>query len=321
MVNLPEEELRRGMKKLYNYENIVYPELKERSNRLRKENKELKVRVKALEEDNKQIEKLLLELEELKEMQYGKKQNDESTWKVQGESEGNYVWVKTGTESNKVIFWFGRCRGKSVAERLRGDTRQKNVANQVGISDDYAGYRTLFNNHQLCWAHPHRKLRDLAESEVLKDYRKKHCQKVFKEFAKIYKDTSEAKEKFDSGGYKNNKKKKERDEEKLRKQFEKITIPDNKDPVKLKKIRKALGKRIDKYFTCLQVQGIPMDNNKAERALRRIVLKRKKSFGSKTQKGANVLSILYSVVFSIYWSNPSEEFFEHYQTALNLLEK
>jgi transposase len=242
---------------------------------------------------------------------------DETSWKVQGASEGNYAWVKTGTESNKTIFWFGRSRGKGVAERLRGDITQENVRNQTGVSDDYGVYRNIFKNHQLCWAHPNRKIRDLAKSSVLKKTKSKHCQRVYKNFAELYKDAQTAKEKFDSGGYKN-KKEKLKEEKELRKRFKKITIPNNKDPVKLKNIRKSLGDRMDRYFTFLKITGIPLDNNKAERSLRKLVLKRKKSFGSKTQKGADVLSILYSVVFTIYQTYPPEEFLKRYQESLDL---
>lgn len=240
---------------------------------------------------------------------------DESSWNVQGESEGNQVWVKIGVKSEKVIFWFGRNRGKGVAEKLRGNIKEEIIRDQVGISDDYGAYRNLFEHHQLCWAHPHRKLRDLAESGSLEESVRKHCVSVYEHYATIYKNVQKAKEKFDVG---ENKNQTEKEKKKLLAEFKKLTIPHPKDPEKLRKIRESLGARQDRYFTCLTIQGISLDNNKAERALRRIVLKRKKSFESKSQKGANVLSILYSVVFSIYWSHSSENFFHHYQTALGL---
>ncbi|MBU1719306.1 MAG: transposase, partial [Bacteroidetes bacterium] len=95
-------------------------------------------------------------------------------------------------------------------------------------------------------------------------------------------------------------------------------VQQKNDPEKLKCILKSLAERKEKYFTFLRIKGIPLDNNKAERSLRRVVLKRKKSFGSRSQKGANVLSILYSVVFSIFWNNPPAEFLHNYQEALQL---
>lgn len=244
---------------------------------------------------------------------------DESSWNVQNSDEdgGNEVWVKTGVESNLVLFWFGKSRGKGVAEKLRGDMHEGNVKNQVGISDDYGAYRNMFTHHQLCWAHPHRKLRDLAESGMLNESVRKHCQEVYAKYAKLYQSAREAKEKSDSDGYKTEEERKEAERE-LSNLFNELTVPDKKDPEKLQRIRASLAARKERYFTFLRFQGIPLDNNKAERSLRRVVLKRKKSFGSRSQKGANVLSILYSVIFSIYWSNPSEEFFQKYQEALGL---
>ena len=245
---------------------------------------------------------------------------DESSWEVQDEGEGNYVWVKTGVKSNEVLFWFGKSRGKGVLEKLRGNIGEGNVKNQVGISDDYGAYRNTFINHQLCWAHPHRKLRDLAESGVLEDPVHEHCLGVYEKYAGLYKLAQEVKEKFDSGGYKTEEEK-DIEERKLLSLFDELTVHDKLDPKKLKTIRESLAARKERYFTFFRVKGIPLDNNKAERSLRRVVLKRKKSFGSRSQKGANVLSILYSVIFSIYWSHPPEEFFQRYQEALALSPK
>ena len=498
MIKLGETEIRQRLQKLYNYECVIYPQLKERSDRLRKQNQLLKEENRRLREENKQIEKIQLELEELREMVYGKKQHerknekvplpakdsrkgeipfskrssesyrravpkaeevtgeirfdldvcpdcggklvdakehvsyredledldmllenakkvtkriiksgycshchkrkkaieipkqlveigqntkamivylhvllglshketeehlrvrygfdisegmisrsleeqsdllrpfyreiyqnllnekgchyDETSWKIQIEGEGNEAWVKTGVESNNVIFWFGKSRGKGVAEKLRGNMNEGNVKNQVGISDDYGAYHSIFAYHELCWAHPNRKLRDLAESGILKESIRKHCIKVYGKHTELYKLAQKAKEKFDTDGYKT-KEEKEGEKRKLSALFDELTVPNKKDPEKLQRIRARLAARKEKYFTFLRIKGIPLDNNKAERSLRRIVLKRKKSFGSRSQKGANVLSILYSVVFSLYWSNPPENFFQKYQEALSL---
>jgi transposase len=266
---------------------------------------------------------------------------DESGWDIQKDGEGNYVWVKTGTESNKVIFWFGRSQGKGVAEKLKGEPPGNRDGEgsgggdnsssdsggdggrgggdgggndgQVGISDDYGSYRNLFepNKHQLCWAHPQRKLRDLAASDKLTNAKQKHCQSVYRKFSDLYAKVEQAKQGFDEG-----KKPIDSQIQKFKKTFLSIAKPHPKDPEKLATIKATLTERCDRYFVCLVVPGIPLDNNKAERALRKIVLKRKKSFGSKTQKGADVLSVLYSVVFSIFWNYPKEEFFEKYMEAV-----
>ena len=100
------------------------------------------------------------------------------------------------------------------------------------------------------------------------------------------------------------------------KQLESITIFSQKDPVKLRRIKQALLKNKEEYFTCLLYQDIPPTNNKAERALRHLVLKRKNSFGSKTQKGAEVMGVLFSVLLSLWWKK-TKNFFKEYTYLLN----
>lgn len=272
---------------------------------------------------------------------------DETTWKLQwanvawenwNDWEWNYSWVKAWSESNNVIFWFWKSRWKGVAEKLRWDIDIKEsgknkdseeiikiknqIKNQVWISDDYPGYRNMFINHQLCWAHPFRKIRDLAQSWVLDPPISKHCIKAYVNFSKLYKKVQKARDKFnewdwDYWWYKTNEEK-EKDIEKLKLEFDKFTIAHNKDPEKLKTIKETLKDRKDKYFVCLYIKWVPLDNNKAERAIRKVVIKRKKSLWSKSQKWANTISILYSVVFSIYNSHSHENFLEEYEKALNL---
>ena len=75
-------------------------------------------------------------------------------------------------------------------------------------------------------------------------------------------------------------------------------------------------KKIDKYFVCVVKPNIPTTNNKAERALRHLVIKRKKSFGCKTPKGAEIMSVIYSVVMSLWWRS-KKDFFKAYGEALS----
>lgn len=237
---------------------------------------------------------------------------DETSWKTRsrGEeiSEGNYCWIKVGMQTENRLIWFGRSRGKRVAEELRG--RKKG---SKGVSDDYRDYMNLFDHHGLCWAHPHRKFRDLAGSGKLKGKIKKTCEKMYKDFAKVYQKARRAREKLQSGVWTDEEKRKQKG--KLIKLFEKLCEVTPHDPEKLKTLRETLQKRKDRYFTFFDFPQFPLDNNKAERGIRKVVLKRKKSLGCQSQKGANVLSILYSVVFSLMESHPDRNFFNLYQEA------
>jgi hypothetical protein len=102
----------------------------------------------------------------------------------------------------------------------------------------------------------------------------------------------------------------------LKKEFQDIVAPNKNDPSKLASIKRRLNEQIDCYFVCINTPNIPPDNNKAERVLRHLVIKRKKSFGSKTPKGADTMSTLYSVVMSL-WYRSKENFFKSYNEALS----
>lgn len=99
--------------------------------------------------------------------------------------------------------------------------------------------------------------------------------------------------------------------------FQAIAAPCVEEPKKLSTIKETLRKNTDAYFTCMLHDGIPPDNNKAERALRHLVLKRNISFGSRTQKGADTFSILASVLLSLWWRRP-KNFFQEYLSLRGL---
>ena len=226
---------------------------------------------------------------------------DETGWKVQKTGQGKYCWISRPTEGEEAVFLMGRSRGKGNAKELQG------ADNQVGISDDYAGYDNLFEKHQLCMSHPHRKLRDLHEAKTLSEETRKYCTKSHQAFARLY----AALEKTLATKYQKDLWLKKRDA--YIKQLKKIAIVTRADPQKLKAIKQALTQNAEKYFTCLLQPGIPADNNKAERGLRHIVLKRKISYGSKSQKGADTMSILCSTLLSCWWNKPKNFFFAYNQ--------
>jgi transposase len=224
---------------------------------------------------------------------------DETPWKVEEGAQGNYAWVKTGTESTDAVFLCGKSRGQGNVEELRG-----NSAEQVGVSDDYGAYRRFFKYHQLCWAHPHRKLRDLAESDMLDTDPRNLCKQADESFSSLYSDLRlELRKEWNA----------ERNfatRELMMERLRLIAAPNALDPKKLAAIKEALLKNNSHYFTCLLHEGIPCDNNKAERALRHLVLKRRTSFGSKTEQGANATAILASVLLSLFWRKPKNFFAE-----------
>lgn len=218
---------------------------------------------------------------------------DETGWKVQKEEQGRFAWVVAGTDNNDTVFSLGRSGGKGNIEDIG--------KGKVGISDDYGAYRNSFAEHQLCWAHPHRKLRDLAESGEIPEDKREPCKNAYLQFSKLYKNIRQ------SIGNKLSQYLKRR----FPTDFNSVAENHALDPTPLSKIKASLRKNKEKYFTFLKHPGIPVDNNKAERALRHLVLKRRTSFGSKTQRGAETTSILASVILSLKWNDP-ENWFQKY---------
>lgn len=218
---------------------------------------------------------------------------DETGWPIVKEEQGKFAWVAAGVENNDAVFALGKSRGKGNIEALGTAT--------VGISDDYGAYRTVFSEHQLCFAPPQRKLRDLAESVAVPEEKRKQCADIYRRFSSLYRRIRIAIGEAISF----------RRGQRWKNEFDALATQNSRDPSPLSKIKEALRKNREKYFTFLKHPGIPIDNNKAERALRHIVLKRKISFGSKTQRGAETTSILASVILSLKWNDP-EHWFKKY---------
>jgi hypothetical protein len=78
---------------------------------------------------------------------------DETGWKVGTKS--CYTWVFSRTMH--VLFRCGMSRAKTEAEAVLGESFAG-----IGVTDDYAAYKSLFTQHQLCWAHLTRKAIKLA---------------------------------------------------------------------------------------------------------------------------------------------------------------
>jgi transposase len=229
---------------------------------------------------------------------------DETSDRVRdGKLNTSYTWIMQAKNKPDVYFRFGQSRGGGVAQEMYKDS----VA--CGVSDDYGAYKNLFKTHQLCWAHLHRKLRDLAVSKKISEKSSSACKKAFDIESNIYKEVRKLSNRHDL-------KESQRIHwyKKLKKKLQKLAISNVDEPKKLKTYKKTLSKNIDKYLTCIKYSGIPSDNNQAERSLRHIVLRRKNSFGSITNKGADTISILMSVFLTIRNKNidSNKTFFEAY---------
>ena len=148
-----------------------------------------------------------------------------------------------------------------------------------------------------CRRSPFRKWRDLAQSGELPDSQKKRCKEEYEELCLLY-DT--IKQNRTMEGY-----------DEFAERLTSLSVVKPNDPKKLTHLKQTLRKNIPLYLTCLSDSRIPLTNNLAERSLRRLVLKRKISFGSLTKRTAENFAILVSVLLSLKQKFQSNLFGEY----------
>lgn len=222
---------------------------------------------------------------------------DETPWAIQQNDGYGYAWSLSDARSPKVCFSLENSRGAIHAKNLFGDQ-----FSGVRISDDYGAYRSLPGRQQLCWAHLYRCIRDLRYNDNLPEDQLTDVSWWYEQFASIYQDVRTYLEQ----SYDQTTRTVQSDE--LWQRVQVLLPVSNTEPVKLTKLKAQLTRAGQaRLFTCL-VYNTPCDNNRAERDLRQLVLKRKRSFGSQTEKGATALSTILSVCTTTWRIQPNGYF-------------
>lgn len=226
---------------------------------------------------------------------------DETSWPIQAINRYGQAWVMSA-ENNQTMFALKDSRGVAHAQELLKGFKG------VRITDNYSAYsnKDLMGKHQICWAHLFRHIRDLESNSNLAQSHRAYVSKWHEDFCQLYLKLmsylEQAKPKF----------------ERL-KQIKELQAdlaglieshpPKSGEPEKLTKFKAQLQRANlkNKLFVCLE-ELVPADNNRAERDLRPLVIKRKISFGSKTEKGANALATVMSLCISTYRKHPNNYF-------------
>ena len=221
---------------------------------------------------------------------------DETAWSIQDQDNYGYAWVMSASRSQNTVFHLATSRGTRHARDLHGKSKG------VRITDDYGVYRNLPGQQQLCWVHLYRAIRDLKTNVNLPPKQQPYVNWWYKQFVGIYKDLRD----YLSEPYDLTSRDAQADE--LWQRLQEILPMKAGEPDKLARLKAQLtraGK--DRLFICLP-KDTPCDNNRAERDLRQLVLKRKRSFGSKTKRGAQVLSTVLSICTTTWRSNQTGYF-------------
>jgi len=230
---------------------------------------------------------------------------DETPWAIQKLQGAGYAWALADANSPKVCFALENSRAVVHAKKLFG---MKTDAPFVGvrISDDYGAYRSVPGIQQLCWAHLYRTIRDVRHNENLPKEQLPYVIQWYAGFASIYQDLrTYLGEPYDEVVRATQATALWQRVQALAKQ----PAPKNGEPNKLTRLKAQLqraGK--DRLLTCL-TKDTPCDNNRAERDLRQLVLKRKRSFGSQTQQGAKALATILSLCTTAWRTTQPQKYF------------
>ena len=229
---------------------------------------------------------------------------DETTWRVQAYREKgrtSRAWLWTSVSRDALYYHIDSSRSAEVAMKLFGSTD----GTVVLVCDRLSTYKRLARELdgkvilQWCWAHQRRSYIDRAAGRVRL---RRWCQRWIERIAEIYRLNDARLEHYDSAhplerqsavfDAAHARLKKAVDELFAAAETELAGMSDRALRAKplrsLLKHREGLCVFVDKPF-------VPMDNNRAELALREAVIGRRLSFGSDSETGADLTAMMYSV--------------------------
>ena len=226
---------------------------------------------------------------------------DETSWREDGLN--GYVWSFSTDHVRYYIY--RKSRSATVVKEVLGAE-----FDGVVVSDFYGAYNAHLGLHQRCWVHLLRDIHELKEKHKEDRQLKRWAQavKAIYEEAKAYKGASARLGPVEQKAAR----------VKRQREYEKELMRVCRPHLKKKKPQSTLCERIERFlpelFVFVADARVPSDNNAAERSVRQVVVSRKISGGTRSERGSETKSILASLFGT--WRLRQLDF---YQSCLNLL--
>ena len=212
------------------------------------------------------------------------KHADETGWRVQGINS----WIWGFMTNNHIYLSVEESRGKGIPEEIFKGSHPDDIL----IRDDYAGYKNLSLKHQSCWAHLLRKSHEASIDPNASNEMKLLHQTLKDLFGNL---SEVVKQPF------NIKSRKIIHHQAWSTLQQIINQKYTHDSTKTIQVRiKHQGKNL---LTAILHNGVPLTNNLAERSLRKIVVIRKISGGSRSWQGAKTTATNMSIYQTIQAQN------------------
>ena len=207
------------------------------------------------------------------------KHADETGWRIQGQN----AWVWMFSSEQAILYTIEETRGKGVPEKVLGKDPPG-----VLVRDDYGAYKHLNLPQQSCWAH----LLRVSKEKTKLNNASKEMKGLHGKLKKMYGELSEIVE--------SEFRKQERQVfyRKYEKEIQKI-IDSSFSSEDAKAIQTRIKNQGNNLITALLYEKVPLTNNEAERNIRKMVVTRKISGGSRSSEGARIHAVNMSVVQSI----------------------
>ena len=214
---------------------------------------------------------------------------DETGWRQDGAN--GYVWTfSTPTER----YFLRRGRGEGVVDEVLGESPgqgESRLFSGVLVSDFYAAYSHYPGLKQRCWVHL---LRDINELEALspQDMGLALWATAVRQLYDRAKACTDARSRPASGSHPSA----SPNQLMLEKLLLSLCQPfSNDDTAPQAKLCRRIERFIKELFVFVSHPGVPPENNAAERSLRHLVVSRKISGGTRSERGTNTKMALASL--------------------------
>jgi hypothetical protein len=214
---------------------------------------------------------------------------DETGWKVG--QHACYTWAFS--TAMHVLFRCGVGRSKAEAQAVLGSK-----FNGIGVSDDYGAYKSLFEEHQLCWAHLLRK--------AIKLMLQHPEQRQYSQFLEALYDIYQQAVRFQRDR-RLSRGRKDKVENLQARIIELCTLygqpidplQTTTDEASFVRLQNELVNGIESLFVFVEHPDVEATNNRSERNVRREAEIRKGGRTSKSDHGANRRSIIMTVLATL----------------------
>lgn len=207
---------------------------------------------------------------------------DETSWR----NEGKNHWAWVASTSNATCFRIDTNRSKEAFQRFAGSLGQAPV-----ITDRYSAYNDLEQPHQYCLAHLIRDFRKFSERDGIDGEIGSNIEKELQMMCKTQKE-------FRQGGI-NQRSRDARFRHQKKRLGEHLIDGLANGSDDLSGLCDRLHNEMHKLWTFSEHTNVDPTNNLAERDLRRLVLWRKKSYGTRSSRGQHFVERISTVAETV----------------------